>query len=331
MAEKRLSVIIPVYNVADFLEQCVTSVLRQDIPAESYEVILVNDGSTDESPAVARALERRHPGLIVVDRPNGGLAAARNTGMEYATGRYLWFVDSDDYIAENILGALLHAAEADNPALLLFGMALGAGRDGSYRSLSRCPLPPGRLFTGRGAVERGFIPASACGALYRRSFLAREGLRFNPAAYREDVEFTGRVICVASRVLYLPLTAYYYYERPGSITTDVSPDNRLRLLGAELTIARSFRAFAADPRLDPFFSGHLRWRANMILLGMLIGALRQPDLPVAAVGALLDAARRAGLYPFPGAPGPLRHRFLWSLFGNGVLYRALLKYNRTKQ
>ena len=93
------SVIIPIYNVEAFLKECIDSVLQQTY--KDYEIILVDDGSTDESGAIADTYARNYPGINVIHRNNGGLSAARNTGIEAAKGRYIIFVDSDDYIDKN--------------------------------------------------------------------------------------------------------------------------------------------------------------------------------------------------------------------------------------
>ena len=106
-----LSIIIPVYNVEQYLPRCLDSVLQQDIPYEEYEVIVVNDGSPDSSLAIAESYARRYPNVKVVTRQNGGLSAARNTGLEYAKGEYVWFVDTDDRIASNCIRYLCNYAK----------------------------------------------------------------------------------------------------------------------------------------------------------------------------------------------------------------------------
>ena len=100
----KLSIIMPVYNVEDYLCKCIDSVLNQDY--EDYEVILVDDGSPDECPKICDSYAKKHDNIRVVHRENGGLSAARNSGIEVAIGEYILFVDSDDYIEPNVLGTL---------------------------------------------------------------------------------------------------------------------------------------------------------------------------------------------------------------------------------
>lgn len=104
---KQLSIIIPVYNTGKYLDDCLTSLLHQDIPHEQYEIICVNDGSTDNSLEILNGYASDNENIQVIDQQNAGHAAARNVGLQAAQGRYVWFVDSDDYIDAGCLGFLL--------------------------------------------------------------------------------------------------------------------------------------------------------------------------------------------------------------------------------
>ena len=103
----RLSIIIPMYNVSLYVEKCVRSCLRQDIPYSEYEIILVNDGSTDNTLDIVQSIAREYPNIHIVDQENAGLSIARNVGLSKAAGEYVWFIDSDDWIEDNILSVVL--------------------------------------------------------------------------------------------------------------------------------------------------------------------------------------------------------------------------------
>ncbi len=104
--EKALSIIIPVYNAEKYLAECLDSCLNQDIPAEDYEIICVNDGSTDGSAEILERYAREHSNVRFITQPNGGVSVARNTGIDAARGEYIWFVDADDLIQRNCLAGL---------------------------------------------------------------------------------------------------------------------------------------------------------------------------------------------------------------------------------
>ena len=113
-----ISVIIPVYNAEKFLSRCIESVISQSY--SNWELILVDDGSPDNSADMAREIGKKHPCIIVLDQENQGPSGARNTGMKAATGKYLCFVDPDDFVETNVYGKLVQQMEDENLDMLRF-------------------------------------------------------------------------------------------------------------------------------------------------------------------------------------------------------------------
>ena len=99
----KLSIIIPVYNTEEYLPRCLNSCLEQDLPANEYEIIAINDGSSDNSLQILNAYALKYPNIRVINQENRGLGATRNRGLNLAIGEYIWFVDSDDWVLENCL------------------------------------------------------------------------------------------------------------------------------------------------------------------------------------------------------------------------------------
>lgn len=108
----KISVIVPIYNSEKFLKRCVESILAQTF--NDIEVILVNDGSTDNSPSICEDYAKKDKRIVVINKPNGGLSSARNAGLDIAAGEYIGYVDSDDYIAPEMYGKLLAACESES-------------------------------------------------------------------------------------------------------------------------------------------------------------------------------------------------------------------------
>lgn len=106
-----LSFVVPVYNSMEYLPECLDSLMDQDISQDEYEIICVNDGSTDESINVLRKYQRQYRNIVVIDQENCGVSTARNNGLKIAQGEYIWFIDSDDFILRNILSELQEVAE----------------------------------------------------------------------------------------------------------------------------------------------------------------------------------------------------------------------------
>ena len=222
----KLSIIVPIYNVAPYLRKCVDSLLAQDI--SDYEIILVDDGSTDDSGAIADELVhafRLSPlasrlQMNVIHQPNAGLSAARNTGITAATGDYILFVDSDDYLQPNTLGTLFEQAERDNLDVLRFcyqnvkesGEAFAPYKDmTNYNDYSSTPTD-GLTFLN----ERMGTQCYVVQFLVRRDIVLQE--QFTPGIYFEDTDWTPRMLLRAKQVASTDLVVYNYLWREGSIT-----------------------------------------------------------------------------------------------------------------
>ena len=229
----KLSIIVPIYNVAPYLRKCVDSLLAQDIT--DYEIILVDDGSTDDSGAIADEIVREvmgdesnchspfanNPTLSVIHQENAGLSAARNAGIAKAQGEYIWFVDSDDYVEPNVLGKLMEQIERDKLDVLRIryqnvresGEAFvpHEGMKVNYNDYSRRPTD-GLSFLN----ERMYIQCYAVQFLLHREIALKEF--FTPNIYFEDTDWTPRMLLHAKRVASTELVVYNYLWREGSIT-----------------------------------------------------------------------------------------------------------------
>ena len=117
----KLSIIVPVYNVEEYIRPCVESIFKQGLDESTYEVILVNDGTKDNSFGVIEDIVNSHSNILIVEQKNQGLSAARNTGMTKASGDYILFLDSDDLLIENTLGKLTAALSSSSPDILYAG------------------------------------------------------------------------------------------------------------------------------------------------------------------------------------------------------------------
>lgn len=213
----RLSIIIPMYNAASSIEKCLMSTQRQDIPAEDYEVIVINDGSTDDSLAVTNEVATRYDNVRVYSQPNGGLSAARNAGLGHAKGAYILFLDSDDWIAENCLRKIVNTCEEQRLDML----RICAANVIVGKPVRRFSVEEGMVV--RGAEElKNNVPACAPFSIYDREFLDRNHLRFYPGIYHEDNEFTPRAFYLAERVAGINDIIYYVNQTQGSITRSVN-------------------------------------------------------------------------------------------------------------
>lgn len=207
------SVIVPIYNVEDYLEECLLSLQRQDF--EDFEVVCIDDGSTDRSPAILAQWERRWPKMRVINRENGGLSAARNTGLRNATGDYVVFIDSDDWVEPAMLGAL--ARNIGNADMICFACR----RTDNWAVDSIAPeQASGWDYYNRHALESRVVPfVCVWQRCYRRQMLLDNDLWFREGIVHEDNEFTPRVCHKTKEVKVIADVLYHYRVRPDSIMT----------------------------------------------------------------------------------------------------------------
>ena len=216
-----ISVIIPVYNVEDYLRECVDSVLCQTYG--NFEIIIVNDGSTDSSGEICDEYIEKDERVTVIHQKNGGLSAARNTGLTEANGDYIYFLDSDDYIAENALDILLNIAEKDSSDIVFFDAVSFADTDDfavkqNYIRKHKYQTDNGINIFGQMTENKEFHSAVYL-MLFRKSFIDNNGLRFVPALLHEDMVFTYQALCLSAVVSQCTDALYHRRYRKNSIMT----------------------------------------------------------------------------------------------------------------
>lgn len=225
-----ISVIIPVYNVEEYLRECVDSVLNQTYG--NFEIILVNDGSTDSSGEICDEYVEKDSRVTVIHQKNGGPSITRNTGIENANGKYIYFLDSDDYIENNALELLVNTAEA-NDADLVFFDARSFSDDGA-------DIKQGYVVKGNYETKNGYdiltelhnnkdYHCSVVLLFINRLLLNENKIRFLESAYcSEDMLFTYKVFCSSQKTAQCKNTLYHRRYRASSIVTSKKSQRHFR-------------------------------------------------------------------------------------------------------
>ena len=216
-----LSFIVPAYNVESFIERCVSSICNQNIPKDIYEIIVVNDGSTDNTLSAIKSLISKYAeyNIALIDKPNGGLSSARNAGLAAANGEYIWFVDSDDYIEENCLFDIKQCIEKYNKLdVLLFGTDYVYDDAPSVINLRRLPIEQYIKGSEVFFTDYRYPYSGAPFAIYKKKYLESLNLEFKEGIYYEDVLFTSLLLANEPQCVCLNKAYYHYYMRSNSIT-----------------------------------------------------------------------------------------------------------------
>ena len=218
-----ISIVVPVYKVRDYLPGCLDSILAND--TSDCEIILVDDGSPDDSGAICDRYAQAHPDLIrVIHQDNGGLGAARNTGVANAKGEWLFFIDSDDTIAPESLGVLKEAIRLGGAQVIGFQFCADDGVN-----------PPRPQSCGFDAADRKNYLLSLPSAwlrLWHRSLFTESGVLFPSRVWYEDIRTTAKLLPLADGIRVLPDHLYNYLTRQGSIMNNRNLDRNREILEA---------------------------------------------------------------------------------------------------
>ena len=229
MKKDLISVIVPIYNVEVYLRKCIDSILAQDYP--NLEIILVDDGATDNCGQICDEYAQKHSNITVIHKQNGGLSSARNAGIEIAKGKYISFVDSDDWIESDMISTLYNDLKQDNAdvSAIIFYQEYSDGRliKNSHQTekslLSREEALSCFLFN-------DYLTPCACGKLYNIELW--KDIRFPEGKLFEDQLTIYKILDLADNVVFNPLPKYYYFKREGSIGHSVFNDRTYDLYHA---------------------------------------------------------------------------------------------------
>ena len=264
---KKISIIIPVYNVEKYISQCLESCIYQEgISHDEYEIIVVNDGTPDNSMKIVNKYKEQFPSLITVfEQKNSGLSVARNSGINIAKGEYLWFVDSDDWITEGSLRQIIDKLKECKDVDLLQIQAKqfdGVNADKNYIYDYRVGI-----LDGPDCIRRGGLPCPAQVTLCNASYLKHNNLYFMPGIYHEDSEFKPRAVYLAKSIIFLDVFCYVFRrEGQESITSKYRLKNGLGHIAVIKSLNEFSKNFPSDLRCK--FNYYQGLAMNSLLFGI---------------------------------------------------------------
>lgn len=262
MSAPLLTLVVPVYNVAPYLPRCLESLAALSPPAD--EIIVVDDGSTDECPRILAEFASRLPQMRVIRQENGGLSAARNTALEVATGTYLAFVDSDDFVSPDAYAEALRLAQDDGLDMVLLNANYHfEGREPDYPIYANVAAT--EVITGREWLRRRFRAGRFLHMvwmhLYRRDFIERHHFRFIPRLIHEDVIWTTEALLAAQRVRYTGHIAVHYRIPVRRFNPDQAQRRLQAIVDSSVVnaegLARMCASLGDDPELNALLGDHL--------------------------------------------------------------------------
>ena len=228
----KFSIILPVYNVDKYLSACIDSILSQTF--SDYEIILVDDGSTDSCPQICDEYAEKNKCVKVIHKENGGLSDARNVGLKVAQGDYVFFIDSDDYLIDNTVLQLINEKLDNEPDIVCFGSIKWFESTGKLSVSNEIGIIDTNdrssnevLFD---LIDKNRFATSAWSKVIKRSLLINNHIEFEKGLLGEDNDWYYKVVCHLTTIKIINKPLYVYRQRTGSITKTYTYKNLEHLL-----------------------------------------------------------------------------------------------------
>ena len=301
-----LSIVIAMYNIQDYIRYCLDSCVSQiGVQDGDYEIIIVNDGSADNSLAIAQEYAASRDNVRIVSQDNAGLSAARNTGMESARGEYIWFVDGDDAIANDAVSIILANISKDGADAYMCNFSTFESEDlidtsafKAYKDLSGAEIHEKHLH---------ILPMMAWLTIYRTDRLRENGLVFLPGIYHEDFEFSVKAHHCMESISFIGQSLYHYRLARKDSIMDIAGRDNTKSLVSVIAIIDSFSSFfkSDDSRFVRMLFG--------VCAVLFFSKWYDSSCPVKETTASLYKANRRRLYGMMWHSGQLKKRVLMVL------------------
>lgn len=257
-----ISLVVPMYKVEPFIAECLESILNQSYRGFDIEVIAVNDGSPDRSEEIARRYSHKDRRIKIIRQSNGGLSSARNTGLGYSSGEYIWFIDSDDWISEKSIQTVADKILAEKPeAIHICGADMIDGKPSRLFTLEKCI---DAHHTGMEMLRGNNFHGVVQYTIYKRDFLQNNALRFFEGIYHEDTEFSPRAYYFLKDVVCIDEVLYLKRVNEDSITRTVNAKKNYDLVKVSHSL-RNFAETIADTADRKYF---MRLSSNALKMAM---------------------------------------------------------------
>ncbi len=280
-----LSFIIPVYNAETYIAACLDSLLTQDLPADEFEIICVNDGSKDGSLSILQVFAGKHSNIRIIDKENGGVTTARNAGLQAARGDFIWFIDADDLIKENILGQLKAMVPENGCDRVVFGAYEFAD------ALTEAELEQSRK--GQLVTNTSWYDAVVWRSLLRKDFLQQHSLyfRYPELTHGEDGLFMYEVTLAAPATVSTEEVLYFYRVHSGSADTAVSMESLRRKLRSHIRITQILQQHFLSQKTPEAGS------ANKMMIYLWKSMYEASQLPAKEAREATKELKKYGLFP----------------------------------
>lgn len=294
----RLSIIIPIYNSERFLKDCIDSIYVQKLSDRDFEVILVDDGSTDNSFQICKKKQKEHSNILVFQKENGGQATARNLGIRKALGKYIMFVDSDDRLLPYTIHNLLEKAEESKSEITISSMIVynSIGQTKQYNDFPHYD----KTISGEQAILSGLNFGSSCARLYKRDFLLHNRIEFMSGIKHEDVLFSIKCAIPAHRLTSIDICTYEYRWVEGSTDRSTDFSQRVKSIFSDLIIANEEKKISLNKDISNELRNFLNQHYNSLIISNMIHLLMNYREYHSILSTYVKEAKEKQILPIKG-------------------------------
>lgn len=330
-----LSIIIPLYNAEKYIKRCIQSIYAQNLNSNNFEVLVINDESSDEGPEIVNRLIKQHPNLFLFHQKNQGPGVARNKGREKSKGNYIYYLDADDYLSPNGFTGLVDKMKERKLQVLGFSSTIARPEKDlvSITDNDKKQLEP--VMSGYEFLAKYRYRNEVWWYIIEKDYLNQIDLSFDNSRMMEDIRFTMELFLKAQRVAFLPIKIHHYFEHPDSILHTTEKVHFNNLIKDFRRTVKEFKPIIA--RLNTNSTQHinvlhkLKARQESFVFFTIIRFLKS-DLAYSELNNILSEAKSCNAYPFKYFPNheyPGRvYKILTFMFNNPILLKIIFTLYR---
>lgn len=316
-----LSIIIALYNTEKYIEKCIRSVISQNLSSEDYEIIVINDGSTDKSREIVEKLMLEYSCIQLINKENGGQSSARNLGFKKAKGDYIFCLDSDDSIAADGLAVVLQKAYINNLDMISFFFET-ISEDGTLLPSKRDNYKEENVVTGAVFMNKFVVSGTMWRYFFKRSLFSNHNLSLIEGIFHEDEEFIIQALSYSERVQYFDYKFYVYLLRENSTVNNKSVEHRLKLLRDIITVVESLnkRLGQLDSLNDRLLYTGIARKKEQLLVSICLRLIKE-NYTINEIQGIIDLMKNKCLYPLVVTHSTLKFKIISRFLNNrGFLF-----------
>ncbi|NNE31024.1 MAG: glycosyltransferase [Winogradskyella sp.] len=330
----KLSIIVPVYNSEKFLSKSIENLISQGLADGDFEIIIVDDGSTDGSAAIAMRYQIKHSCIRIINKINGGVGSARNAGLDIAKGKYIYFIDPDDFMVDKVLSSLLTLIEANKLDILTFNSEIISElsmNKGSNKTINhQIALSP--ITNGRDYLATQEYQNECWWYIVDASFLRKSNVRFINGRWMEDAIFTAQLFLRANKMAHSSIVAHKHLIVDGSAMTSKEKTHYVQVIKDNYNAAIVFDEIIDSLEINSVNRDcidRLKTRQQSFVFFMMVRILKS-SISLKEIRSMLTGLEQIGAYPLNAFISrdynKLSYRLLVKVFNQKWLYLLIFKF-----